>query len=118
MNISDFAFWKNKDALTRNLIKKACNALIEKDTFPFRVYFDVPRSPYLAHIIITKDQIHEGDQWYLQVGVTEQGYDKMFSYFLNHYPREQLLNELNSAQTKASILGMIKELCARAAQDD
>lgn len=121
MNIGDFAFWKKKDDtddIIRHLIEKSCNILIEKKQFPFRMYFDVPRSNYLAHIIITKDLIHEGDQWYLQVGVMEQDSDKMFSLFLNHYPREQLLDELASEKTKVDIFDAIKELCIRADQED
>ena len=118
MNIKDFAFWRKKpDDLTWKLIEKACGVLVEQENFPAHVCFDVPRSSLLAHIIITKDLIHE-DEWRLQVGVMEQDSDKMFSYLLNHYPKEKLLEELNSEQTKVSIFDTIKELCIRAGQED
>ena len=118
MNIKDFAFWRKKpDDLTRKLIEKACKVLIEQGNLPAHVCFDVPRSSLLAHIIITKDLIHE-DEWRLQVGVMEQDSDKMFSCLLNHYPKEKLLEELNSEQTKVSIFDTIKELCIRAGQED
>ncbi len=122
MNIKDFAFWRKKedskpDDLTRKLIEKACRVLIEQRNFPAHVCFDVPRSSLLAHIIIVKDLIHE-DEWRLQVGIMEQDSDKMFSCFLSHYPKEKLLEELNSEQAKVSIFDTIKELCIRAGQED
>lgn len=122
MNIKDFAFWRKKedskpDDLTRKLIEKACRVLIEQRNFPAHVCFDVPRSSLLAHIIILKDLIHK-DEWRLQVGIMEQDSDKMFSCFLSHYPKEKLLEELNSEQTKVSIFDTIKELCIRASQED
>lgn len=123
MNIKDFAFWRKKedskpDDLTRKLIEKACRVLIEqKRNFPAHVCFDVPRSSLLAHIIIVKDLIRE-DEWRLQVGIMEQDSDKMFSCFLSHYPKEKLLEELNSEQAKVSIFDTIKELCIRAGQED
>ena len=122
MNIKDFAFWRKKedskpDDLTRKLIEKACRVLIEQRNFPAHVCFDVPRSSLLAHIIILKDLIHE-DEWRLQVGIMEQDSDKMFSCFLSHYPKEKLLEELNSEQAKVSIFDTIKELCIRAGQED
>ena len=122
MNFSDFAFWRKKedlkpDDLTRKLIEKACKVLIEDKKFPANVCFDIPNSSYLAHVIITKDLIHE-DEWRLQVGVMEQDSDKMFSCFLNHCPKEKLLEELNSEQTKVVIFDTIKKMCIRAGQDD
>ena len=118
MNIKDFAFWRKKpDDLTRKLIEKACRVLIEQRNFPAHVCFDVPRSSLLAHIIILKDLIHK-DEWRLQVGIMEQDSDKMFSCFLSHYPKEKLLEELNSEQAKVSIFDTIKELCIRASQED
>ena len=122
MNIKDFAFWRKKedskpDDLTRKLIEKACRVLIEQRNFPAHVCFDVPRNSLLAHIIIVKDLIHE-DEWRLQVGIMEQDSDKMFSCFLSHYPKEKLLEELNSEQAKVSIFDTIKELCIRASQED
>lgn len=122
MSILDFLFRKNKqddtEDSTRTLIEKSCEVLTEYKEFPNRVCFDVPNKPYLAHIIIEKDPVHEGDQWYLRVGVTEETSDKMFSCFLNHYPREKFFAQLNSASTKAEIFDTIKDLCIRADKDD
>lgn len=117
MNINDFAFWRKTDDLTRILIEKSCKVLIEDKNFPSHVYFDVPRSNYIAHISFTKDLVHE-DEWRLQVGVTEKSSDKMFSCFLNHYTKEKLLEELNSEHTRNLILNTIKKMCIRADQED
>ena len=103
---------------TRTLIEKSCEVLTAYKEFPNRVCFDVPETPYLAHIIIDKDSVHEGDQWYLRVGVTEQSSDKMFSCFLNHWSRENFFAELNSDKTKAEIFDTIKNMCIRADKDD
>lgn len=127
MNIKDFAFWrKKKESKTKNLntddtirilIEKACKILIEDKNFPAHICFDVPNSSYLAHIFIIKDLIHEGE-WRLQVGVMEEGYDKMFSCLFSHYSKEKLLEELNSEQTKTEIFDTVKNLYIRAKQDD
>ena len=111
---------EDKDAQdsTRTLIEKSCEVLTGYNQFPNRACFDVPNTPYLAHIIIEKDSVHEGDQWYLRVGVTEQSSDKMFSCFLNHYPREKFFAQLNSESTKAEILNTIKDMCIRADKED
>ena len=138
MGILDFLFRKNKQDVaqtaaekscksllegedaqdTRTLIEKCCEVLTEYKQFPNRACFDVPNTPYLAHIVIEKDSVHEGDQWYLRVGVMEQASDKMFSCFLNHWSREKFFAALNSAQTKAEIFDTIKDMCIRANKDD
>ncbi len=120
MNISDLAFCKKKedtDDEICELIEKACKVLIDNKNFPARVCFDIPNSSYLAHIIITKDLIHEGE-WRLQVGVMEDGYDKLFSCFLSHDTKEKLLEELNFEQTKDSVFDTIKQMYIRAEKDD
>ena len=118
MNLKDFIFRKNNsDDIIRKLIEKACQVLIEEKKFPAHVCFDIPNSSYLAHIFLTKDLIHE-DEWRLQVGVMEDGYDKMFSIFLNHDMKENLLELLKSSQIKNEIFDSIKSLHVRAEQDD
>ena len=124
MNWKDFAFWKKKkkadlppEDLIKILIDKCCKVLIENKKFPNSVCFDIPRSPHLAYINITKDLIHEGE-WRLQVGVMEDGSDKMFSIFLNHDTKENLLELLNSAQVRDEIFDAVKSLHARAENDD
>ena len=107
----------NTDEPIRKLIEKVCDFLIENKKFPNHVCFDVPRSFCLAHVIIEKDLIHD-DEWRLQVGVTEDGSDKIFSSFLNHDTQENLLELLNSAQIRDTIFDSIKELHSRAEQDD
>lgn len=118
MNIKDFIFRKkNTDDLIRKLIERSCSLLVENKKFPAHVCFDIPNSSYLAHILITKDLIHEGE-WRLQVGVMEDGYDKMFSCMFSHYTKEKLLEELATEKMKAEIFYTIKERYARALQDD
>ena len=122
MNFSDFAFWKKKkdlnaDDTIRKLIEKVCKIFIEEKNFPSHICFDIPNSSYLAHIIITKDLIHEGE-WRLQVGVMEDGYDKMFSYMFSHYTKEKLLEELATEKMKTEFFDTIKSLHVCAEQDD
>lgn len=118
MNRKDFIFRKNNaDDLIRKLIEKCCKVLLEHKKFPAHICFDIPNSSYLAHILITKDLVNEGE-WRLQVGVMEDGCDKMFSIFLNHDMKENLLELLKSSQIKNEIFDEVKRLHARAEQDD
>lgn len=97
------------------LINKCLGVIIDEvEKWPFFTVFDIPKSKYMAQIVISKDAITKV-KWRLRVGVLIEHTDKVLECYINFaYDKEEMLQFLTLQETKDDIFKTIKELNEKA----